>query len=243
MKHLITFENFQCNFTLDFIYDRITGSEFISHLEFQNENWISDSYEKVKWKVIEYLWTFLEESKKIGFKIFSKVFTFLKWIWNKIKSFKEKQPIIFKIVTITLLVFIILILSSSVAHAQVSGQPLDESQINLAIGFINDVREHHGGIKGFTNLDVNKAIAYLIKLRDAHGVVNPSDINTFGQDSVTLADRAIKASEEMVKDARIQGQSSTVYQYCLDLLQKGSDFITYSYRKTSSREVVTLGIK
>jgi hypothetical protein len=38
MKHLITFENFQCNFTLDFIYDRITGSEFISHLEFQNES-------------------------------------------------------------------------------------------------------------------------------------------------------------------------------------------------------------
>ena len=242
MKHLITFENFQCNFTLDFIYGRITGSEFISHLESLNENWISDSYEKVKWKVIEYLWTFLEESKKIGFKIFTKVFTFLKWIWNKIKSFKEKHPIIFKIVTITLLVLIILILSSCVAHAQVSGQPLDENQINLAIGFINDMEEH-GKIKSFTKWDVNKAIAYLIKLRDAHGVVNPNDINNFGQESVTLANQSIKASEELVKDARIEGQSSPVYQYCLDIMQKGSDFINYSIQKTSSGEVVKLGIK
>lgn len=242
MKHLTTFKNFQSDFTLDFIYGRITKDEYISHLESLNENWISDSYEKVKWKVIEHLWTFLEESKKIGFKILSKVFTFLKWIWNKIKSFKEKYPIIFKIITITLLVLIILILSSCVAHAQVSGQPLDEEQINLAIGFINDMEEH-GKIKSFTTLDVNKAIAYLIKLRDAHGVVDPNDVHNFGQESVTLADKAIEASERLVKEARVEGKGSAVYQYCLDIMQKGSDFINYSIKKTSSGEVVKLGIK
>ena len=242
MKHLTTFKNFQSDFTLDFIYGRITKDEYISHLESLNENWISDSYEKVKWKVIEHLWTFLEESKKIGFKILSKVFTFLKWIWNKIKSFKEKHPIIFKIITITLLVLIILILSSCVAHAQVSGQPLDEEQINLAIGFINDMEEH-GKIKSFTTLDVNKAIAYLIKLRDAHGVVDPNDVHNFGQESVTLADRAIEVSERLVKEARVEGKGSAVYQYCLDIMQKGSDFINYSIQKTSSGEVVKLGIK
>lgn len=242
MKHLTTFKNFQSDFTLDFIYGRMTKDEYISHLESLNENWISDSYEKVKWKVIEYLWTFLEESKKIGFKIFSKAFTFLKWIWNKIKSFKEKHPIIFKIITITLLVLIILILSSCVAHAQVSGQPLDEEQIDLAIGFINDMKEH-GEIKSFTTLDVNKAIAYLIKLRDAHGVVDPNDVHNFGQESVTLADKAIEASERLVKEARVEGKGSAVYQYCLDIMQKGSDFINYSIKKTSSGEVVKLGIK
>ena len=50
-------------------------------------------------------------------------------------------------------------------------------------------------------------------------------------------------SEELVKDARIEGQSSPVYQYCLDIMQKGSDFINYSIQKTSSGEVVKLGIK
>ena len=55
MKHLTTFKNFQSDFTLDFIYGRITKDEYISHLESLNENWISDSYEKVKWKVTKKL--------------------------------------------------------------------------------------------------------------------------------------------------------------------------------------------
>jgi len=242
MRYLKTFESFTNNYILDFIYDRISESEFISHLESINENWISDAYENVKWKVIEYVWTFLQEAKKIGFKIFEKVLTFFKWICNKVKSFKEKHPILFKVITITLLVMIILILSACVAHAQATGQPLDENQINLAIGFISDLREH-GEIKNYTNLETSKAIAYLIKLRDAHGVIDPKDVNLFGQESVTLANKAISVSEELVKDARTEGSNSAVYQYCLDLLEKGEKFIQYSFTKTGSSETVKLGSK
>ena len=242
MRYLKTFESFTNNYILDFIYDRISESEFISHLESINENWISDAYENIKWKVIEYVWTFLQEAKKIGFKIFEKVLTFFKWIWNKVKSFKEKHPILFKVITITLLVMIILILSACVAHAQATGQPLDEKQISLAIGVISDLQEH-GKIKDYTTLDTNKAIAYLIKLRDAHGVIDSKDVNLFGQESVTLANKAITASEELVKDARAEGSNSATYKMCLDLLEKGEKFIQYSFEKTGSSETVKLGFK
>ena len=137
---------------------------------------------------------------------------------------------------------ILLILSTCAAHAQATGQPIDESQIDAAIGFISDMNEH-GMIKGFTNLDVNKAIAYLIKLRDAHGVVNANDVNNFGQEAVRLANGAIKGSEEIVKQARLDGQGSEYYNYCLDIMNKGADFVSYSIQKTNSGEVVKLGIK
>jgi hypothetical protein len=92
-------------------------------------------------------------------------------------------------------------------------------------------------------MDINTAIAYLIKLRDAHGVANADDVKNFGEASVRLANGGIKSAEVYIKDARAQGQGSQVYNYCLYIMEKGSDFISYSIQKFDSSEIVKLGIK
>jgi len=246
IKNIIEYQNLfleqnslTMSYTKNYIHGNINESEYIKFLNTINE---SNFFEEIKIKALNSLLTFLKEAAKIGFKIFDKLKTLINWVWGKIKSFKEKNPVLFKVIVITLLVMIILILSASTAHAQTNGSPIPENQINTAIGYIKDMQEH-SLIKNTNNMDINKAIAYLIKLRDAHGVTNPDDVKNFGEESLRLANGGIKAAEAYIKDARTEGQNSQVYNYCLYIMDKGSDFISYSIQKFGSSETVRLGIK
>ena len=231
MKYLKTFESFNTDLTIDFIYGRITESEFISYLESINENWISDTYERVKWKVIEYVWTFLQEAIKLGFKIFNKVVTFFKWIWNKIKSFKEKNPVLFKVITITIIIFLLLIIFASVAHAQTTGTPIDETHIKMAIGLLEDMR----GRDSLSNSDINSTIEYLNHLRKVDGVVSQTDVVNFGEKTTDLAKVSIDTVKKFETEAI--GGDKTAVQYCQKILSKGTEVIMNL--NTKQIEVVT----
>jgi hypothetical protein len=216
MKYLETFESFNTDLTIDFIYGRITESEFISYLESINENWISDTYERVKWKVIEYVWTFLQEAIKLGFKIFNKVVTFFKWIWNKIKSFKEKNPVLFKVITITIIIFLLLIIFASVAHAQTTGTPIDETHIKMAIGLLEDMR---GNSELLTNSETDKSIEYLKHLKISGRA--SMDIYEYGQETINISELALKKVQKLSSDAENQN-----IVYCQKLLKIGSEEIS-----------------
>ena len=215
-----------------FLQDKISEETFFNYLDSLNED-LFDFLKWIKQKVVDVFWTILTESVII--KILQKVKSIFSWIINKIKSFKEKNPVLFKVLVITILVILILIISGSVAYAATTGKPIETEYINLAIGLINDMKEHGYNV---SDLDVAKTTAYLIKLRDAGGVINPNDISAFGQDAVTLAHKSIDLAGKLVQDSR--GGDKATLHYCIDLLEKGEKLIGYEYQKLETGENIKL---
>lgn len=217
-----------------FLQDKISEETLFNYLDSLNED-LFDFLKWIKQKVVDVFWTILTQSVIIGFKILQKVKSIFSWIINKIKSFKEKNPVLFKVLVITILVILILIISGSVAYASTTGKPIETEYINLAIGLINDMKEHGYNV---SDLDVAKTTAYLIKLRDAGGVINPNDISAFGQDAVTLAHKSIDLAGKLVQDSR--GGDKATLHYCIDLLEKGEKLIGYEYQKLETGENIKL---
>ena len=234
MRHLESFNNY--NPVELFLQDKISEETFFNYLDSLNEE-LLDFLKWIKQKVVDVFWTILTQSVIIGFKILQKVKSIFSWIINKIRSFKEKNPVLFKVLVITVLVILILIISGSVAYASTTGKPIETEYINLAIGLINDMKEH-GGLSNVSELDIAKTTAYLMKLRDAGGVINPNDTGVFGQDVVTLASKSIDLASKLVQDSR--GGDKATMHYCLDLLEKGEKFIGYEYQKLSTGENIKL---
>ena len=232
MKHLKSFNKYHP--VELFLQDKISEETFFNYLDSLNED-LFDFLKWIKQKVVDVFWTILTESVIIGFKILQKVKSIFSWIINKIKSFKEKNPVLFKVLVITILVILILIISGSVAYAATTGKPIETEYINLAIGLINDMKEHGYNV---SDLDVAKTTAYLIKLRDAGGVINPNDISAFGQDAVTLAHKSIDLAGKLVQDSR--GGDKATLHYCIDLLEKGEKLIGYEYQKLETGENIKL---
>ena len=232
MKHLKSFNKYHP--VELFLQDKISEETFFNYLDSLNED-LFDFLKWIKQKVVDVFWTILTESVIIGFKILQKVKSIFSWIINKIKSFKEKNPVLFKVLVITILVILILIISGSVAYAATTGKPIETEYINLAIGLINDMKEHGYNV---SDLDVAKTTAYLIKLRDAGGVINPNDISAFGQDAVTLAHKSIDLAGKLVLDSR--GGDKATLHYCIDLLEKGEKLIGYEYQKLETGENIKL---
>ena len=234
MKHILQFNNYDP--VEAYLLDQISEEVFFNYLNSLNEG-IFDFLKDLKQKIIDVYWNILTKSVTIGFKILQKVKSFFSWVWSKIKSFKEKNPILFKVLVITILVILILIISGSVAYAATTGKPIQTEYINLAIGLINDMKED-GSLDNVSQLDVSKATAYLIKLRDAGGVVNPNDVSVFGQETVSFANKSLEVANKLAHDSR-SGDTKTLF-YCIELIKKGENLIGYEYQKLASGEHIKI---
>ena len=234
MNHILQFNNYDP--VEAYLLDQISEEAFFNYLNSLNEG-IIDFFKDLKQKIIDVYWNILTKSVTIGFKILQKVKSFFSWVWSKIKSFKEKNPILYKVLVITILVILILIISGSVAYAATTGKPIQTKHINLAIGLINDMKEN-GYLDNVSKLDVSKATAYLIKLRDAGGVVNQNDVSVFGQESVSFANKSLEVANKLVQESR-SGDTSAM-NYCIQLLEKGEKFIGYEYKKLASGEHIKI---
>lgn len=236
MKHLKKFNSYDPTWL--YLTDQLSELVYFSYLDSVNESLLGDIITGVKSKIIEFYWKALEVGLKIGFKILEKVKSITGWIIGKIKSFKEKNPVLWKVLVITILVLLLLIISCGVAHAAVTGQPVDEKYINIAIGLLEDMNVH-GKIESYTDLDVSKSIAYLIELK-GRGQVLQTDSTQFGQMAVDLANLAIKTAKKIDEDSKTD---TTVLNWCIDLLQRGEKFVSYEMVKNSAGETVRLYTK
>lgn len=236
MKHLKKFNSYDPTWL--YLTDQLSELVYFSYLDSVNESLLGDIITGVKSKIIEFYWKALEVGLKIGFKILEKVKSITGWIIGKIKSFKEKNPVLWKVLVITILVLLLLIISCGVAHAAVTGQPVDEKYINIAIGLLEDMNVH-GKIESYTDLDVSKSIAYLIELK-GRGQVLQTDSTQFGQMAVDLANLAIKTAKKIDEDSKTD---TTVLNWCIDLLQRGEKFVSYEIIKNSAGETVRLYTK
>jgi hypothetical protein len=179
--------------TLDFIDNKISESDFITYLdnEILNEgiiDSIKDFFSGFKQKVVDIFWSFLVKAYEIGFAIWDKLNTFIKWLFNKINSFADKHPKLWKIMIITIIILIILIVTASSAKAQSTGQPIPLGKINMAIGWLDNVKA-----QGTEDpMLVGKAMAHLVDLRDGQ-----MDIKGLGDGAIKMADAALHVAENV----------------------------------------------
>jgi hypothetical protein len=235
---LYTFNQYK-NFnkvTLDFIDNKITESEFITYLdnEVLNEgiiDSIKDFFSGFKQKVIDILWSFLTKSYEIGFAIFDKINIFIKWLFSKINSFADKHPTLWRVMIITIVILILLIVTASSAHAQSSQQPIPLAKINMAIGWLDSIRD------GKDPMLVNKAIAHLVDLRDGH-----MELHNLGDSAIKMSDAALSTVDKIMSEAKTSTDSS-FFRFCTDLIQRGSDYIGAAYTKSGGFENVKLAVR
>jgi len=217
--------------TLDYIEDSITESEFLLYLEEEiNESLTANLVSKARTKVINVLGTFLEKSKDLGFKIVDKLKTFLDWIVNTIVKFKERYPLLYKIAMISVITIVLILISTSVVRAGISGTPIPVDKIDMAIGLLEKLR-FEGTINMF---DGAKAITHLIDIRDGN-----VDIPEIGSNAIKMADAALNTVERMQSDAT-NSADETLLKACYELLEKGRTVLGSNFMKTGSTERISL---
>jgi hypothetical protein len=145
-------------------------------------------------------------------KLFSKVF-------DKIKEFKEKNPVLFRTVVITLVLLILFFVLCSAAAAPSKTPP--ESVLDAAIGLLEELRSKGSG----DSSTMMKAQAYLFELKKGGSVDNPA----FGKSVVAAAKAAIEVVNQNVADYKdATGDARTaIAQSLLDLAEKGSKMVGY----------------
>ena len=237
---LYTFNQYK-NFnkaTLDFIDNKITESEFITYLndEVLNEgiiDSIKDFFSGFKQKVVDIFWSFVVKAYEIGFAIWDKLNTFIKWLFGKINSFADKHPKLWRVMIITIIILIILIVTASSAKAQSTGQPIPLAKINMAIGWLDNVKST--GTED--SMLVSKAMAHLVDLRDGH-----MDIQGLGDGAIKMANAALTTAGRIMDEAKTSNDNS-FFKFCVDLIQKGSNYVGAAYTKTGGFENIKLAVK
>ena len=237
---LYTFNQYK-NFnkvTLDFIDNKITESEFITYLndEVLNEgiiDSIKDFFSGFKQKVVDIFWSFVVKAYEIGFDIWDKLNTFIKWLFGKINSFADKHPKLWRVMIITIIILIILIVTASSAKAQSTGQPIPLAKINMAIGWLDNVKST--GTED--SMLVSKAMAHLVDLRDGH-----MDIQGLGDGAIKMANAALTTAGRIMDEAKTSNDNS-FFKFCVDLIQKGSNYVGAAYTKTGGFENIKLAVK
>lgn len=217
--------------TIAFINDEISESEFINFLQ---QEMINESIvDVVKNKIINVLSSFLNKAKEIGFKIFDKLKSILNWIIDKVNTFKQKNPTLYKVLMITIIVITILIISTSSAHAAISGQPIPVDKIDMAIGLLRKLATEDV----ISNFDASNAIAYLVDLRDGS-----LELPELGQKTIDMADAALRAVDNIGSEA-IAKEDSALMDACISLMERGKEVMSAVVEKIGSTEKVKLVLK
>ena len=173
----------------------------------------------------------------------NKVKVLFDWANKIILSLKEKNPILFKIITIGIIVLFIMILTSIQAHAASNTVPIPTPVINYAIGYLHDYgielfKEHHVSLSS-----IDKAIAILIDSRKNHGEISAKDVHMFGEEAVNIAKMAIRIGQSVSKDlmdfkdkGRIASDtttngeySHTIVTHIIDNIKNGSKYLDYQF--------------
>jgi hypothetical protein len=177
---------------------------------------INDSIKSLMLTMIEKEWMAMNVVKK-----------FIDKVLEKIKGFKEKHPVLFRTVILTLVLIIILFTLCSAA----SGKDAVPSQqvLDMAIGALKEIQsqgtDHHD--KFFNSGTIMKAQAYLFELKSTgKPVTNPA----FGNDAIALARGTLKMVQKSLVEYKnmTDGQEKTNQaSYLYDLAQTGSKMVSY----------------
>jgi hypothetical protein len=215
--------------------------KFISELDLDTsvnesiKDWIKkigDFFTNINDSIRNLMLTMMEKGLKsldLMKKFFSKVL-------NKIKSFKDKYPILFKTIIITLVLLVLLFVLCSAATTGDKNPP--EGVINAAIGLLHDI-QHSGGISSVDDSTLMKAQAYLLELKKGNNI-------NVGENAVKAAEGAIKVIQQNIAEYK-QSKNPEDADHLVKLAEQGAKLVTYKIEtlsnQISSTERVSLGYK
>jgi hypothetical protein len=231
MKHLNNFESFSIN-----EQRTLAALDELCNVDEINEglmDWIKkigDFFERINDSIKSLMLTMMEK----GWKALIVVEKFIDKILEKIKAFKEKHPVFFRTVIITLVLLILFFVLCSAASAK-DAVPT-ENMLNMAIGMLRKLQIRGGG--NYNSGTIMRAQAYLFELRKTGmPVSNP----VFGKEAIDLANNALKAvHDNIIKVNKVpEYQKDGQLNYLVDCLETGSRMLGYKiveYQNALTRE-------
>jgi len=183
---------------------------------------IGNFFEKVNDSIRNLMISMME----MGFKSLDLIKKFFNKVLEKIKSFKEKYPTVYRII-ITSLILIVLAFVLCSAAANPDKKPSNEV-INAAIGLLSEIKDR--GTSEVDNSVLMKAQAYLFELKKTGSEIN------LGEKAVKAAEVAIKIIEQDIKEYKL----STVkkpedVEYLLKLAERGAKLVGYNIAEYSNK--------
>jgi hypothetical protein len=221
MKHLNNFESFSINeqrtlAALDELYNFDSLNEGFM-------DWIKkvgDFFEKINDSIRNLMLTMMEK----GLMALELVKKFFRTVLEKIKSFKEKHPILVRTVIITLVLIVLFFVLCSAAAGKQEAVP--ESVLNGAIGLLRDIQKD-GGSSVVDDTTLMKAQAYLFELKKGGGQISSP---IFGKEVIKVATSAIKIVQDNIEEYKntvSDEQKERSARYLLDIVEKGSKMVSY----------------
>jgi hypothetical protein len=215
--------------------------KFISELDLDTsvnesiKDWIKkigDFFTNINDSIRNLMLTMMEK----GLKSLDLIKKFFSKVLDKIKSLKEKYPILFKTVIITLVLLVLLFVLCSAAATSDKNPP--EGVINAAIGLLHDI-QHTGGSSSVDDSTLMKAQAYLLELKKGNNI-------NVGENAVKAAEGAIKVIQQNIAEYK-QSKNPEDADYLVKLAEQGAKLVTYKIEtlsnQISSSERVSLGYK
>jgi hypothetical protein len=214
--------------------------KFISELDLElsvNEgigDWfkkIGDFFTNINDSIRNLMLTMMEK----GLKCLDLLKKFFSKVLDKIKSFKEKYPVLFRTVITTLVLLILLFVLCSAAASSDKQPP--EGVLNAAIGLLHDVQKHGSG--SIDDGTLMKAQAYLLELKKGNNI-------NVGEEAVKAAESAIKVIQQNVAEFK-QSKNPEDADYLVKLAEQGAKLVNYKIETISnqiaSSERIALGYK
>jgi hypothetical protein len=217
MKHLNNFESFSIN-----EQRTLATLDVLCNFDSINEgfmDWIKkfgDFFEVINDSIRNLMLTMMEK----GLMAIEVVKNFFRTVLQKINEFKEKHPILFRTIIITLVLIVLFFVLCSAATTNDKQPP--EGVINAAIGFLKEIQSEGK----YDNGTIMKAQAYLFELKKGAQVSNP----TFGKEVINMANGAMKIVQDNMEEYKnmVSGEvKETQAKYILDLIEKGSKMVGF----------------
>lgn len=216
MKYIVEYNSFSINEkrTLDLI-NQLEINESIS-------DWfkkIGSFFENVNDAIRNLLLSMLEK----GIKSLDLIKKFFSKIFDRISSFKESNPVLFRIIITTLILIVLAFILCSAASSPDKTPP--KGVIDAAIGLLREIQQ-----KGESEVESSvlmKAQAYLFELK------NGKEINV-GENAVKAANGAISIIQQNIQEYKTSTEHKPEdAEFLLKLAEKGAKLVGYSIKEWS----------
>jgi hypothetical protein len=181
---------------------------------------LTDWFERINDGIRNLMLTMLEK----GMKALDSFKKFFKVVIDKVVTFKEKNPVVFRTIMITLVLLVLFFVLCSAAASPDKRPPA--GVINAAIGFLHDI-----SVKGDSSIDSSvlmKAQAYLFELKKSGTELN------VGEDAVKAANGAINIIQQDIQEFKKSGGTDeTTANYLMKLAEQGAKLVGYKIKEYS----------
>ena len=240
MRNIKNFNSFSINEEITIKLIEELNDYIIDEVNEGAKDWfkkIGEFFEKINDSIRNLMLTMLEK----GYKSIDLLKSFFSKILNKIKSFKDKYPVVYRTTIITLILIVLAFILCSASSSPNNKPP--EMVINAAIGLLKEIKDHG-------NSDVNDSVlmraqAYLLELKKTGNELN------VGEEAVKAAKSAIQIIQQDVQEYKLSTEKKPEdAEYLLKLAEKGAKLVSYKITEYSDKidnsysgENISLGYK